>query len=64
MATAMEARRFAENVVPVIRQVQGSGITSLRGIAVVLEARGIRTARGGKWAATQVKAVLSRNAAR
>lgn len=64
MATAMEARRFAENVVPVIRQVQGSGVTSLRGIAAVLDARGIRTARGGKWAATQVKAVLARNAIR
>ena len=60
MATAMEARRFAENVVPVIRQVQGSGVTSLRGIAAVLDARGVRTARGGRWAATQVKAVLTR----
>lgn len=61
-ATAMEARRFAENVAPVIRQVQGSGVTSLRGIAAVLDARGIRTARGGRWAATQVKAVLARSA--
>jgi len=64
MATAMAARRFAENVVPVIRQVQGSGVTSLRGIAAVLDARGIRTTRGGKWAATQVKAVLARSAIR
>ncbi len=60
VATAMEARRFAENVAPVIRQVQGSGVTSLRGIAAVLDARGIRTARGGRWAATQVRAVLAR----
>ena len=60
MAMAMEARRFAENVAPVIRQVQDSGVTSLRGVAAVLDARGIRTARGGRWAATQVKAVLAR----
>jgi len=58
--TAEGARRFAENVVPVIHQVRTSGITSLRGIAAVLNARGVRTARGGRWAATQVGAVLSR----
>jgi len=62
--TAEEARRFAENVVPVIRQVQVSGVTSLHSIASVLDARGVRTARGGKWAATQVRAVLARSKAR
>lgn len=56
--TAEAARRFAENVVPVIRQVQASGVTSLRGIAAVLNARGVRTARGGRWAATQVAAAI------
>jgi len=50
--TAEAARRFTENVAPVIRQVQGSGVSSLRGIAAVLNARGVRTARGGRWAAT------------
>lgn len=58
--TANEARRFAENVAPMIRQVQASGVTSLRGVAAVLNARGIRTARGGRWAATQVAAILTR----
>jgi DNA invertase Pin-like site-specific DNA recombinase len=58
--TAEEARRFAENVVPIIRQVQLSGVSSLRGVAKVLNARGIRTARGGRWAATQVAGVLVR----
>ena len=62
--TAEAAQRFAENVAPVIRQVQGSGVTSLRGIAAVLDARGIRTARGGRWAATQVRAVLARSTSR
>ena len=58
--TAAGARRFAENVLPIIQQVQASGVTSLRGIAAVLNARGVRTARGGRWAATQVGAVLKR----
>jgi DNA invertase Pin-like site-specific DNA recombinase len=58
--TAAEAHRFAENVAPVIRQVQNSGVGSLRGVADVLNARGVRTARGGRWAATQVGAVLAR----
>jgi DNA invertase Pin-like site-specific DNA recombinase len=57
---AEEARRFAENAAPIIRQVQASGVTSLRGVAEVLNARGIRTARGGRWAATQVAGVLVR----
>jgi len=58
--TAAAALRFAENTAPVIQQVRASGITSLRGIARVLNARGVRTARGGTWAATQVGAVLRR----
>jgi DNA invertase Pin-like site-specific DNA recombinase len=58
--TAEAARRFAENAAPVIREIQNSGVPSLRGIAAVLNARGVRTARGGRWAATQVGAVLAR----
>jgi len=58
--TAYEAQRFAENVAPLIQQIRASGIASLRGIAAVLNTRGVRTARGGRWAATQVGAVLAR----
>ena len=58
--TAEAARRFAKNVAPVIQQIKASGVASLRGIASVLNARGVRTARGGQWAATQVAAVLKR----
>jgi hypothetical protein len=47
-------------VVPIIHQVQASGVTSLRGVAAALNARGVRSARGGQWAATQVGAVLAR----
>lgn len=59
--TAEGACRFAENVVPVIREIRASGVASLRGIAKVLNTRGVRTARGGRWAATQVGAVLTRS---
>lgn len=58
--TAQAARRFAENVAPVILQIRGSGVASLRSIAAALNVRGVRTARGGRWAATQVGAVLMR----
>lgn len=58
--TAAAALRFAENTAPVIHQVRASGVTSLHGIARILNARGGRTARGGTWAATQVASVLMR----
>ena len=38
----------------------GSGRESLRGIARVLAARGIPTARGGEWTAVQVSAIVYR----
>jgi DNA invertase Pin-like site-specific DNA recombinase len=59
-AQKAEADRFAANVLPVIREAQGAGATSLRAIAQVLNARGVRTARGGTWAATQVSDILHR----
>jgi DNA invertase Pin-like site-specific DNA recombinase len=55
-----EADRFAANVLPIIRDAQKAGATSLRAVADVLNARGVRTARGGKWAATQVRDILRR----
>jgi DNA invertase Pin-like site-specific DNA recombinase len=60
--TAEGACRFAENVAPVIREIRAIGVASLRGIADALNKRGVRTARGGLWAATQVSAVLARAA--
>ena len=58
--TAEAARHFAANAAPLIREIRNSGVASLRGIAAVLNARGVPTARGGCWAATQVSAVLAR----
>src|SRR3984893_7544719 len=60
-STKAEANRFAANVMPVIRQAQAAGASSLRAIAETLNNRGVRTARGGIWAATQVRDILNRS---
>ena len=62
--TAEAARCFAENVAPIIREIRASGVAGLRGIAAALNARGVRTTRGGRWAAMQVGAVLARTGVR
>jgi DNA invertase Pin-like site-specific DNA recombinase len=54
------ADRFAANVQPIIAQIRASGVTSLRKIAGVLQARGVATARGGAWNAVQVANVERR----
>jgi DNA invertase Pin-like site-specific DNA recombinase len=54
------ADRFAETIVPIIATLQKSGITSLRGIAIALNGRGVRTARGGDWQVSNVRNVLGR----
>ena len=43
------ANLFAENTLPIIREIQAVGITTLKGIAEVLNTRGVQTARGKKW---------------
>jgi DNA invertase Pin-like site-specific DNA recombinase len=55
-----EADRFAANALPVIREAQRAGATSLRAIAQALNARGIATARGGAWTGVQVRLILRR----
>lgn len=52
------ARAHALNVMPVIEQSRSGG-ASLRQIAAELNARGIKTARGGKWHATTVRNILT-----
>ncbi|OUJ14711.1 recombinase family protein [Acetobacter sp. DsW_063] len=54
-----KADAFAARVMPVIREMQGQGM-SLRAIAAGLTERGIMTARGGAWSAASVRNVLSR----
>jgi hypothetical protein len=55
-----EADRHAANVLPIIREAQKAGATTLRQIAEALNARGVATARGGQWYATSVSNVLNR----
>ena len=49
-----EADRHAANVLPIIREAQKAGATTLRQIAEALNARGVATARGGQWHAMAV----------
>jgi DNA invertase Pin-like site-specific DNA recombinase len=56
------ADQRAENVMPIIRQVQAAGLKSLRAIAQALNDRGVKTPRGGEWHAKQVQLVLNRSA--
>ena len=51
----------AAKVLPIIRSAQKAGATTLREIADALNARGVHTARGGKWFATSVKNILERS---
>ena len=54
------ADAFAANVLPVVRQIQATGATTLRAIAAALNARGIRTARGGAWHDSTVRNLSER----
>ncbi len=63
-AAALELERAkgrAENIAPIIRDIMAKGgDMSLRAVAIVLEARGIRTPRGGsRRQAVQVQRVLA-----
>jgi DNA invertase Pin-like site-specific DNA recombinase len=59
-ANAETAAAFAANVLPIIRAIQGQGVTSLRAIAGTLNARGVRSARGGTWSPSSVTRILER----
>jgi DNA invertase Pin-like site-specific DNA recombinase len=59
-ARSAAADAFAANVRPIIKEIQNSGVSSLRGVAKALNARGVRTARGSEWTGVQVNHVLER----
>jgi hypothetical protein len=58
---AQIASHHARNVLPIIRDIQRAGAESLHDIAQALNARGIATARGGKWYATTVRNAMARD---
>lgn len=51
------ALTHTENVLPIVEQIMAGG-ASLRQIAAELNARRIKTARGGKWHATTVRNII------
>lgn len=57
---ATGADRFARNVAPLIREIRATGANSFRAIAAALNARGVPTARGGRWEAATVRNVERR----
>src|SRR5262245_7221447 len=59
-ARSEAADAFAANVRPIIKEIQASGVSGLRGVVRALTARGVRTARGGDWTAVQVSDILRR----
>jgi DNA invertase Pin-like site-specific DNA recombinase len=54
------ATQFASNVLPIVREIQAAGLKTTRAIAEALNARGVRTARGGVWHASTVGNLLRR----
>src|SRR5262249_23374913 len=48
-AQIAEARAFAGNVLPILESIRATDVTDVRGIAQVLNSRGVGTARGGRW---------------
>jgi DNA invertase Pin-like site-specific DNA recombinase len=61
-SAAEEANRFAANVLPIVEAIRASGIKSFAGIARALNARGLRSARGGRWHVSSVANLLARTA--
>jgi len=59
-AQKADADSRAANIMPVIREIQAAGVTSLNAIAQTMNARGIPTARGGRWTHQGVKNLRTR----
>jgi DNA invertase Pin-like site-specific DNA recombinase len=58
------ADTYAASLVPVIQQIQKAHVSSLRGIAQCLNARGFKTPNGKAFAAQSVKNILDRRRGR
>jgi DNA invertase Pin-like site-specific DNA recombinase len=59
-ARQAKAQAWADDLADTVKDLQAGGATTLRAIAEGLGARGIPTARGGSWSATQVLRLLER----
>lgn len=54
------ADEHAAKVTPIISEIRRAGVTTLAGIAAALNARGVRTARGGRWHGSTVRNITRR----
>lgn len=54
------ADAFALNILPIVNQIRTSGAVTMRAVAAALNARGVRTARGGAWHPMTVANILAR----
>ncbi len=59
-ATRQAADTYAARVLPVVRELQAAGVTTLAALAGGLNSRGVPTARGGTWHASSVRNLLAR----
>jgi DNA invertase Pin-like site-specific DNA recombinase len=59
-ARTAAADRFAANVRPVIESIRKAGANSYEAIAIEMNARNVKTARGGSWHATTVRNAMKR----
>jgi DNA invertase Pin-like site-specific DNA recombinase len=59
-STIAQADSFARNIMPLIRQMQAAGVTTIRALAAELNARGVRTMHGKEWHISTVHALLQR----
>ena len=57
---AANADNFAGDLSPILRDIRSRGHHSLRAIAAELNARGMRTRRGGRWQVSNVRNLLRR----
>lgn len=48
------------NVMPIVRELRAAGVVSFADLAVALNARGVATARGGRWHSSTVEGLLRR----
>jgi DNA invertase Pin-like site-specific DNA recombinase len=55
------AEQRAANVLPIIRDIQAAGVSTLRGIVDALNARGVATPNGARWHVTSLRRVLARD---
>ena len=59
-AVRANAQRRADNLKGIVEDIRGSGVSSARQLAAVLNERGVLTARGGKWHASSASRLLNR----